>query len=165
MSQEDVVLTFLEGDAVQEHRDKMSHFLLSLNEERFTFALEEEQLLSSQAVMVAANSSGDWLGMAGWRPNWWGGVFFLVVRKDYQRLGIGKRLTLGLVAKVHHGMLLLLSVDRSNTRARKLYTDAGFHTLKRGKSHAFMVLGNRAYTLFGLPLKFAFLIRSLLGRC
>jgi len=149
------------GPEILGKRESIARFLLSLREERYSFALEEEDLARSKRMLIAIDDDGNWIALVGWRQRWWGGVFFLVVHRDHQRQGLGKRLTHELVERVPKGMLLLLSVDRSNTRARKLYTDAGFATLKRGKQHAFMALRNTAFFWLGAPLRIGFLLRSL----
>jgi len=150
----------LEANQLQENREAITRFVLSLQEERYTFALEVEDLIGSQCMLVARDHGGHWAGLSGWRPRWWGGVFYLVVHRDHQRQGLGKQLTFELARRVPKRMLLLLSVDRSNTRARKLYEDAGFVTLKRGKHHAYMAYRNHAYFYWGVVLRLVMLFRA-----
>ena len=163
MSDSDIEIITLRDSAAGEEWDRITRFLHSLNEERYTFALEEDELSRSSMMKVAVGSDGSWIGMSGWRRRWWGSVFFLVVHRDHQRMGLGKKLTLELVKEVPSRMLLMLSVDRSNTRARKLYTDAGFVTIKRGKNQAFMAFKNPLFSILELPLRIGFLLRSLVN--
>ena len=162
MSESEVKLVTYRGDEPEGQWENIIRFLHTLNEERYTFALGEEELSKSKMMKVAISENGGWIALSGWRHRWWGGVFYLVVHRDHQRQGLGKKLTLDLVKEVPKGMLLLLSVDRSNTRARKLYTDAGFVTLKRGKNHAFMAYRTPLFSLLELPLRLGFLLRSFL---
>jgi ribosomal protein S18 acetylase RimI-like enzyme len=137
----------LDRRQVVREQDALRRFLLSLQEERYTFGLCEDALLRAEALHVLMDSGGHWVGLGGWRRQWGVRVFFLVIHRDQQRQGLGKRLTRSVVATLPPWALLLLQVARGNTQARKLYADAGFVTLYRGKMDVLMAYRNTAYHL------------------
>jgi ribosomal protein S18 acetylase RimI-like enzyme len=81
---------------------------------------------------------------------WLGDAFELSelhVLPDYQGAGIGRQLLIGLAGAIPHSAMLLSTPD-SDTRAFRLYRDAGFVDLARnylfpGDARPFAVLGAR----------------------
>jgi ribosomal protein S18 acetylase RimI-like enzyme len=81
---------------------------------------------------------------------WLGDAFELSelhVLPDYQGVGIGRQLLISLAAAIPHSAMLLSTPD-SDTRAFRLYRDAGFVDLARnylfpGDARPFAVLGAR----------------------
>jgi ribosomal protein S18 acetylase RimI-like enzyme len=89
---------------------------------------------------VDTELAGDWLGDAFELSE-------LHVLPEYQGLGIGRRLLTALATAIPHASMLLSTPD-SDTRAFRLYRDAGFVDLARnylfpGDARPFAVLGAR----------------------
>lgn len=118
-------------------------FINSLKEERTTFGLSFEKIMTAfYLVVVKDKATGQWLGLSGYRQKGLIAIFFLVIHRDAQGLGLGRRLTATVLRKFSPWQLMLLSVTRSNLKARRLYDAFGFETLQRGRQDVIMALGN-----------------------
>ena len=132
---------------VQAHREELQRFIHSLKEEKLTFSLDYEQILSAKELCVGTDELGNWLGLGGYRLKWGVGIFFLVIHRDMQNKGLGKQLTLEVLKNFPRWRILLLSVSRSNAAARRLYDGAGFKTLHRTSMHVIMGLKQGLFPL------------------
>ena len=149
---------------VLEHRETIYRFMNSLQDEKTTFGLNYEKVMSSFRLSVVVHTDGHWLGMAGYRKVGMVSLFFLVVHRDAQSLGLGRKLTAAVLKNFHPWQLMLLTVTRSNLKARRLYDVFGFQTLKRGREDVIMALGNPIMRLIKPLLWLALNVRGWLNR-
>jgi ribosomal protein S18 acetylase RimI-like enzyme len=136
----------------------------SLKDEKTTFSLNYEKVMASAHLSVISNDKGEWLGMAGYRKIGMVSLFFLVVHRDAQNLGLGRKLTAMVLNRVYPWQLMLLTVTRSNLKARRLYDAFGFHTLQRGREDVVMALSNSIMRLTKPLLWLALNLRGYLKR-
>lgn len=154
----------LKRKEVLEQREAIYRFMNSLKEEKTTFGLSYEKVMSSSCLSVVVHSDGSWLGMAGYRKAGLVAMFFLVVHRDTQSLGLGRRLTATVLKKFNPWELMLLTVTRSNLNARRLYDAFGFQTMQKGRQDVVMALGNPIMRLIKPLLWLALHLRGWLSR-
>ena len=147
----EIILQHFNNSEVQTHREELQRFVHSLKEEKLTFSLDYEQILGAEELCVGVDDSGHWCGLGGYRLKWGIGIFFLVIHRDMQNKGLGKQLTSEILANFPRKKILLLSVSRSNTAARRLYDGLGFKTINRTSQYVIMGL-NRDYFPIVKPL-------------
>ena len=137
-------------------QDSVLKFLYSLTTEQESFLLNQEQVLKALELFIIKDLDGQKIiGLAGIRPQKFYGLLFLVVHKDFQGMGLGKKLLLAVLETVPRNKLLLLTVHRSNVKARKLYKTNHFLTMHRHKILAYMIYGNRIGRILKWPMTWA----------
>lgn len=135
--------------------------MLSLTEEKHTFGLSPDQVMQAHRLWLMKDERGEVIALSGWRVKGWVWRYFIIVHRDHQSRGLGKELTQLALSEQRPHRLLLLSVLRSNTRARKLYDRLGFLPVYRGSPDLYMVYDS---TFSRLAKPFLWLVLRLSGR-
>jgi ribosomal protein S18 acetylase RimI-like enzyme len=139
---EDVEIVRMGRKEVLAHQEHIYKFMNSLRDEKNTFSLSFEKVMSSLEMSVVKGADGRWLGMAGYRRESIFAIFFLVVHRDAQSMGLGRRLMISVLRHFPMWRMMLLNVTRSNLKARRLYDAYGFEVLHRGTQDVSMAFMN-----------------------
>ena len=134
-------------------QDAILKFLYALTVEQDSFLLTQDQVLKARELFILRDAQNQKvLGLGGIRPQKYYGLFFLVVHKDFQGMGLGKKLMESVLDGVDQNRLLLVTVHRSNVKARKLYKTHKFATIHRHRVLAYMVYENKIGRLLKWPV-------------
>ena len=132
-----------------EYKVQIEEFYHSLIEEKLTFELSLELILSSTHLYGLFSEEGELLGFSGLRKKWCLKIFFVVVKKKAQGKGFGKQLTQICFDQSVSGPLYL-TVERDNKKAQNLYRDLGMKVISVQKKRIVMM---KARGLLGLFTK------------
>lgn len=143
-----------------EQRAELTRFFCTLNREQELFQLRLEQILEANRFSLLWAEDGHIVGIAGLRPKGRFWIFFLVVAQAHQSKGLGKKLTQHLMQTCLPHEIVLLTVLRSNLKARMLYKSTDFNTINRFKSSATMLYGNKAGRRYRWPITCLILLRN-----
>lgn len=144
----------------EEIQSELMKFFFSLKNEQDAFSLTFEQIQSaSQLFYICKNK--EIFGIAGIRRIFFINIYFMVVKEEEQGKGYGKKL-MTKVLKELSGKLIILSVNRANIKARRLYNTLHFDTIFREKYIAYMLYMNTKGKVFKLPAICMLYLKSLL---
>ena len=121
-------------DNLSGYRNGIDIFLNQLDSEKELFQVTTARVMKSELVLVAMHSN-EIIGIAGLERKHGFGRDYIVVRKDYQGKGFGKRFFLKLVAEAKENKynIIMAVIDEVNIGALKLDRAAGYRRVgKRG---------------------------------
>lgn len=144
-------------------QDSVIKFMYSLTVEQEFLILTQDQVLSSKELFVIKSTNEDdkIVGVGGLLEHRFHNLFFMVVNKNYQGIGLGKKLIKDITSTIGTCQLTLLTVHRSNVDSRRLYKTYGFMTIFRHRILATMVYKNKIGRWFKGPLICWIYIKSL----
>ena len=145
-------------------RQRIADFLGQLAEERKTFQLTAEQILSAESIHLLLSSAGAVVGLAGLRNQAQVRLLFMVVAQPFQGRGCGKRLVEAVLANASSFTCVMLSVQCRNTRALELYRRYGFSEVTTHRENVFMVYRNLAGLMLYPLLSVMLRLRHLLAK-
>ena len=148
------------GPYDQKLHSEIMKFYYSLTQEQDSFTLSLEQILDSSQIVLLYNQDNNVVGVAGLRAMFLHSKYFMVVHKDYQGKGYGKKIISQILHNFSKRALLLLSVERSNINARRLYNTVDFKIIYRHKTNAIMLYNNKAGQWFRWPIMLLLFIKS-----
>jgi len=143
--------------------NQITKFYFTLTQEQDSFTLSLEQIQESSQLVLLYNEDEEIVGVAGLRKMFLHSRYFMVVHKDYQGKGYGKKIISKILTAYPKRSLLLLSVGRSNLNARRLYNTVDFKTIYRHKTMAFMLYNNKSGQWFRWPVLLFIFIKSKLS--
>ncbi len=141
--------------------EEVKRFYYSLGPEFDIFHLALDQIFESKILGLLWSRDGRVAGVAGVRARYGVWMFFMVMRADHQGQGHGRNLTRTVMGGVPPTRLVLLTVQRSNMKARKLYKSSGFVTINRHKGQVTMLYNRGIGPWLRLPLIVAVFARNL----
>ena len=86
----------------------------------------------------------------------------MVVHRSFQGKGIGRKLTRACLREASWSDILMLSVMRSNMRARRIYKSENFSTLHHGRLSVYMLHNHGLGRLLKVPIVMLLILRGLL---
>jgi ribosomal protein S18 acetylase RimI-like enzyme len=123
----------------EEQRDRLMAFYESLESERETFQLPLESILKSHLLYVVEDESGQIKALAGLRKKCCLSVFFVVVKEEFQGHGMGKQLTKTCFNALNLWNPIVLTVERHNKKAQRLYETLGMHVISANQHRVVML--------------------------
>ena len=132
--------------------EELRRFYNTLSCELDTFLLPLEKILSANLLSILRNESGNIIGIAGTRPISFLKLFFVLLKKKYQRKGFGGKLTSHILSAHNKLTILLLTVENDNITAQKIYLKHGFTIINQHKNIITMVYNQGSGRIFKCPL-------------
>lgn len=144
----------------QEEQDLVTRFYFSLSSEQELFNLPLEHIMSANRLAMLFHEDRV-VGIAGIRSVSKIGLYFMAVHRDFHGKGLGKKLMDDALSMIGPFELLMLTVQRSNVKARRLYKTMDFVTIYRYKIDAIMLYMNTMGRCSKLFVQAALVFRSM----
>ena len=138
---------------LNKYGNELDDFLGKLDIEKEIFNLNKERVMKSE-LLVAAFDGDEIIGLAGLERKYGFARDYILVRKDYQGKGLGKRFFLKLVAEAKENKynIIMAIIDGVNIGALKLDRAAGYRRVGKRENlfYSFKPLSARGFSLYYL---------------
>ncbi|WP_290901981.1 GNAT family N-acetyltransferase [Ferroglobus sp.] len=120
-------------------REELADFVSSLREEKEMFRTPLEDLVKSEVILVE-RVNGEIAGICGIIKERVFPRLYLVVRRDHQGRGVGKKLHLRLKECVEENYFLVkVTVRKNNKKALSLYKDVDYRVVREDDGFYYMI--------------------------
>lgn len=140
--------------------EELTQFYNTLSCELDTFLLPLGKILSANLLSILRNEDGNIVGIAGIRPTFIFKLFFILLKKEYQGKGLGGKITTHILSAHNKFTILLLTVEKDNIKAKKIYLRHGFTIINQYKNIITMVHNQGSGRIFKWPLTLIVMLKN-----